>query len=86
MLNHKSYLKVIFILLILDNEYYEVEAIVDHKYNKKGRLLLEIKWLGYDDPKDNDWKSIEKLSTCKDLVEDYMNRHKLASINPRARH
>ena len=49
---------------------YEVEKIVRHKFNKKGKLQYLIRWKGYDESHDT-WEPMENLNNSSDLVRHY---------------
>lgn len=53
-----------------DPDAYEVERIVDHRTDYKGRRKFLLKWKGYDDS-DNTWEKEEDLN-CPELIEKYM--------------
>ncbi|KAL5357427.1 hypothetical protein BJX96DRAFT_16043 [Aspergillus floccosus] len=55
-----------------DEGVYVVEKIVGHEFAKNGKLLLQVKWKGYDDPADMTMEPEENLlEGAKELVEDY---------------
>lgn len=50
---------------------YKVDKIVGKKV-KNGKILYEVKWLGYTSD-DNTWEPKENLDVTKGLVEEYEN-------------
>ncbi|BCS04399.1 chromo domain-containing protein [Aspergillus luchuensis] len=55
-----------------EEDVYAVEKIMNHDWAKKGDLLLQVKWQGYDDPADMTWEPEENLlEGAKDIVEEY---------------
>ncbi|KAL4895212.1 hypothetical protein BDV59DRAFT_161207 [Aspergillus ambiguus] len=54
-----------------DEDVYVVEKIVGHEFAKNGKLLLQVKWKGYDDPADETMEPEENLDGAKELVEEY---------------
>jgi len=64
--------------LIEDEEEYEVEAIVNHRYyGHRHQLQYLIKWKGYPSS-DNTWEPLGSVHT-EDLVKEYHRRHPLES-------
>jgi hypothetical protein len=57
----------------LDGEtLYQVEEIVQAK-RKKGQVLFEAKWQGYENSR-NTWEPLESFATSKGLVRDFYER------------
>lgn len=54
-----------------DPDAYEVERIVDHRTDYKGRRRFLLKWKGYDDS-ENTWEKEENLN-CPELIARYMD-------------
>jgi len=54
---------------------YCVERILDKKVDKKGHTYYMIKWIGYDDPKDNSWTHVNKCH-CPDLIVEFEKNEK----------
>lgn len=54
-------------------EEYEVEDILDFGYID-GELSYQVKWSGYDDPKDFTWEPYYNLASCKSIIKRYFNR------------
>jgi chromobox protein 1 len=46
-------------VLICDR--YTVEKIMGHEFTKDGKLMLQVKWHGYDDPADQTLEPEENL-------------------------
>ncbi|KAF2998528.1 hypothetical protein E8E13_004762 [Curvularia kusanoi] len=49
---------------------YVVEKIIGHRFNK-GVLEFDVKWQGYENPKDRTWESEENLETAADVLKEY---------------
>ncbi|KAL1801211.1 hypothetical protein ACET3X_001553 [Alternaria dauci] len=49
---------------------YVVEAIFNHRFNK-GLLQFDVKWEGYDDPKERTWESEENMEGAVDVIKEY---------------
>ncbi|KAF9109066.1 hypothetical protein BGW39_005230, partial [Mortierella sp. 14UC] len=49
---------------------YEVDKIVNHRYDSNGRLQYEIKWSGFTE-KDNSWQTLEDISSAPDALRAY---------------
>jgi hypothetical protein len=47
---------------------FEVEEILSHKTDKKGKVSYHIKWMGYDE---FSWLSEQEMTGCSDLVKNY---------------
>ncbi|KAJ3014423.1 UNVERIFIED_CONTAM: hypothetical protein HDU68_000288 [Siphonaria sp. JEL0065] len=57
-----------------DPEEYEVEAILNHRFNKSMcRWEYYVKWVGYDDEDSNTWEPYESFG--KDLIDEYISDH-----------
>jgi hypothetical protein len=70
---------------MLDNEQYEIESVLSHRFNgsqSAKNLQLEIKWLGYEQPQ---WQPFRGNGLNEvGIVHEYLKRHKLARfINPK---
>ncbi|PYH45092.1 chromo domain-containing protein [Aspergillus saccharolyticus JOP 1030-1] len=57
-----------------EEDVYHVEKIVGHEWGKKGQLLLQVKWKGYDDPADETFEPEENLDGAKDAVKEYFDK------------
>lgn len=65
-------------LRIDEEEEYEVEAILDSKRDKRRKgdtVHYLVKWVGYDDPNENTWETIENLKNASDVVAEYHRRY-----------
>ncbi|KAH7381382.1 hypothetical protein DE146DRAFT_284574 [Phaeosphaeria sp. MPI-PUGE-AT-0046c] len=49
---------------------YVVEKIISHKF-VKGALIFDVKWQGYDNPKDRTWEPEENMEGARDVMEEY---------------
>jgi hypothetical protein len=57
----------------------EVERIVDHKGNPKGRktqLLFQVFWVGFTEPTWELWRNVRQT----DALRDYLNTHEDAEV------
>ncbi|RAL16375.1 uncharacterized protein BO97DRAFT_440153 [Aspergillus homomorphus CBS 101889] len=54
-----------------EEDVYHVEKIVAHEWGKKGELLLQVKWKGYDDPADMTLEPEDNLDGAKEAVDEY---------------
>ncbi|KAI8970795.1 hypothetical protein BDB01DRAFT_731401 [Pilobolus umbonatus] len=52
-----------------NNQFYEIETIIDHKLDKNSEYIFYVKWEGYD-TKDNTWVN-EKDFSSKDIIKKY---------------
>ena len=68
--------------LIDGEEEYEVERILDHRVNKRGKKSFLIRWLGYG-PEHDSWVPMANLDNCPDLLDKYWNDSALASKRTR---
>ncbi|KAG2025747.1 hypothetical protein GB937_002469 [Aspergillus fischeri] len=51
---------------------YTVEKIMGHKFTKDGKLMLQVKWHGYDDPADQTLEPEENLlEGAKEILDEY---------------
>ncbi|KAH9828461.1 putative membrane protein [Teratosphaeria destructans] len=57
-----------------DPDEYAVEKILAHDYNKKGELIFQIKWLGYEDEADLTWEPEENLEDAQDILKAYFKK------------
>ncbi|KAI9781750.1 MAG: hypothetical protein M1839_005743 [Geoglossum umbratile] len=58
----------------VDGEYV-VEAIVDHMFDEEGTIRLQVKWKGYDRPKDMTWEPETNLAEdVSDMLEEYYQK------------
>ncbi|KAL6710303.1 hypothetical protein ACN47E_009249 [Coniothyrium glycines] len=55
-----------------DEDEYVVEKIISHKF-VKGELLFEVKWQGYDDPKDRTWEPEQNMEGAVDVKSEYFD-------------
>ena len=57
-------------------EYWEVESILDSRWERRGRggprLKYTVKWVGYDDPTE---EPAEYLTHAKQLVQNFHRRY-----------
>lgn len=58
-----------------EEEMYEVEKILDHKVDSKGRRRFLLKWKGYPN-EENSWEYEENLD-CPKLLTEYLEKAKL---------
>ncbi|KAL4943643.1 hypothetical protein BDV06DRAFT_131438 [Aspergillus oleicola] len=56
-----------------DEDVYVVEKILGHSFKADGTLLLQVKWQGYDDPKDQTVEPEENLDNARDVLGEYFN-------------
>lgn len=56
-----------------DGDGYEVEEIIDHKYEGKSKKLYKIRWKGYA-PEEDTWEPENSLS-CPELIEKYLETY-----------
>ncbi|KAF1832501.1 hypothetical protein BDW02DRAFT_570977 [Decorospora gaudefroyi] len=52
---------------------YVVEAIHGHRF-VKGVLQFDVKWEGYDNPKDRTWEAEDNMVGAVDVMEEYFNK------------
>lgn len=60
-----------------DEEGYEVEDIVDHKFKGK-KKYFKIRWKNYDADQDT-WEPEDDLS-CPEIIERYLEKHPEAAV------
>ena len=64
------------------SESYIVEKIVGDK-EKDGVKYYQVKWQGYDNPKDLTWEPIEHLTNCRESIEAYeKSKRQKAAVKP----
>jgi hypothetical protein len=68
-----------------DSETYEVEKILDHRSDSRGRRRFLVQWAGYG-PEDNTWEDEENLA-CPQLLAEYLDMVKKTrkAIAPKGR-
>lgn len=49
---------------------YVVEKILSHKF-VKGEIIFDVKWQGYDDPKDRTWEPEANMEGAVDVMKEY---------------
>jgi chromobox protein 1 len=49
---------------------YVVEKIMGHRFNK-GVLEFDVKWQGYENPKDRTWEPEANMETATDVLKEY---------------
>ncbi|KAJ4992379.1 Chromo domain-containing protein 2 [Stagonosporopsis vannaccii] len=49
-----------------------VEKIVGHRFNK-GVLEFDVKWQGYDNPRDRTWEPESNMETAADVLAEYFD-------------
>ncbi|KAL2870478.1 chromo domain-containing protein [Aspergillus lucknowensis] len=55
-----------------EEDVYVVEKIMGHSFKSDGTLMLQVKWQGYDDPKDQTLEPEENLvEGAKDVLDEY---------------
>ncbi|KAF8753779.1 hypothetical protein RHS01_06730 [Rhizoctonia solani] len=67
-------------------EEYEVEKILDSKWNGRGKtrkLWYLVKWKGYDEGS-NSWEPIDNVGNAQEVLEEFHKEHPDASIGDRA--
>ncbi|KAL4792031.1 hypothetical protein BDV19DRAFT_281825 [Aspergillus venezuelensis] len=57
-----------------EEDVYVVEKILGHSFKGDGTLLLQVKWQGYDDPKDQTVEPEENLDNARDVLDEYFKR------------
>ncbi|RAH74478.1 chromo domain-containing protein [Aspergillus aculeatinus CBS 121060] len=57
-----------------EEDVYHVEKIVSHEWGKKGELLLQVKWKGYDDPADMTLEPEGNLDGAQEAVDEYFSK------------
>jgi hypothetical protein len=55
------------------DEPYTVEKIIGYRI-RDGQDLYQVKWLGYNDPKDLTWEPVEHLENVRSLISDFWKR------------
>ena len=63
---------------------FEVENILDHKFDKNHRSQFLIRWKGYDEAHDT-WEPESNLKNASKLLKDYKNTYQVSSIVTNAR-
>ena len=56
--------------LIMSDEEYEVEKVLDKRV-KKGQVEYLVKWKNYDDPDDNTWEPADNLKEAKPTIDKF---------------
>ena len=71
-------------IAMCDEQFYEIERVLAHKgqFNKKDTLVFKVKWIGYDDEKDNTCEPWKNLRTNIRLHE-YLRNNKLIMHIPK---
>ena len=71
-------------IAMCDEQFFEIERVLAHKgqFNKKDKLLFKVKWIGYDDEKDNTWEPWKNLRANVRLHE-YLRNNKLTTHIPK---
>ena len=60
-----------------DNETFEVQAILNHKFvGRPKRLVFQIYWKGYP-LEEATWEPPESLTGCSQLLQAYISLHNL---------
>lgn len=54
-----------------DEEQFVVEAIVDHEFDKKGKLKYLVRWAGFPKEEDMTWEPLSNLETAPDPIKEY---------------
>ncbi|RDW81164.1 chromo domain-containing protein [Aspergillus mulundensis] len=54
-----------------EEDFYVVEKILSHDFKADGTLIFEVKWQGYDDPKDRTQEPEENLKNAQDVLDEY---------------
>ena len=59
--------------IFIDESYYDMDHVVDHRFNRKGVLEFRIRWVGYSSA-DDSWITMEGSMTrgAKELLMDYL--------------
>ena len=71
-------------IAMCDEQFYEIEKVLAHtgQFNKKDTLFFKVKWLGYDDEKDNTWEPWKNLR-LNIRLHQYLRDKKLTTHIPR---
>ncbi len=59
----------------MENNFYDVEKIVDRRLSSNGKVFYLVKWLGYPD-EDNTWEPASNLSNVKIMIEEFENKRR----------
>uniref|UniRef100_A0A915IL74 Chromo domain-containing protein n=1 Tax=Romanomermis culicivorax TaxID=13658 RepID=A0A915IL74_ROMCU len=54
-----------------EEELYEVEAIVDMRTMKNGKIQYRVRWANYS-PSNDTWEPEENLESCADFIENFL--------------
>jgi chromobox protein 1 len=54
-----------------DETFFVVEKILGHRITSDGRDEYQVKWQGYDDPKDLTWEPIANLVSLRAEIDYY---------------
>ncbi|KAL4989937.1 hypothetical protein BDW68DRAFT_57049 [Aspergillus falconensis] len=54
-----------------EEDVYVVEKILGHSFKRDGTLLFQVKWQGYDDPKDETLEPEANLEGAQDILNEY---------------
>ncbi|KAF3036529.1 hypothetical protein E8E11_004770 [Didymella keratinophila] len=52
---------------------YVVEKILGHRFNRSGTLEFDVKWQGYENPKDRTWEPEANMETAADVLKEYFD-------------
>jgi transposase InsO family protein len=63
-----------------EKDYYIVERIITHKVMKK-KTMFQVKWVGYEEPKDITWEPIENLKN-NIIFHNYCKENNLEDLIP----
>jgi hypothetical protein len=71
-------------IAMCDEQFFEIERVLAHngQFNKKDTLFFKVKWMGYDDEKDNTWEPWKNLRANIRLHE-YLRNNKLTTHIPK---
>ena len=56
-----------------EEDVYKVEAILDME-KRRGKAYFLVKWEGYDDEADNTWEPEAHLTTCPNLMQEFLSK------------
>ena len=65
--------------VINGQEEYEIEAILAHKGNVKGKRRFLVSWIGYPSS-DNSWLPEKEFQNAQDILQTYKDRLRLSRI------
>lgn len=68
------------LLMVMSDEEYEVEKILDKRVTKTGFTEYLVKWRNYEDPEENTWEPLDNLGDAEKAIKVFEKEQEIKTM------